>query len=80
MQNVKVIGVFRLIKDDGDREQQEKLIKEIKEYEQKYKRIVSEIKKETQFDKKVDLNIEAQKIKRIIEGLKQPFKNYGGTK
>lgn len=65
-----IVGRFKVIKNDEERKQQEKLVEQIKTLEQKYKSIITSIKRETQFNKKVEMNIEAQKIKQQIDKLK----------
>lgn len=69
-QDSDVVGSYKVIKDEEERKQREKLIEQIKDLEYKYQRLLSAIKKETQFNKKVELNIEAQKTKQKIAQLK----------
>ncbi|MBD8070001.1 DUF4391 domain-containing protein [Bacillus sp. PS06] len=69
-QNTDTIGAFKIIKEDEEREEQKSLIHQIQETEQSIARIKTAIKKETQFNKKVELNIKVQELTRDMENLK----------
>lgn len=70
-QDFSVIGKFKIIKEDEERKRMEMIIEQIKDFEQEYKKTMIAIKKESQFNKKVELNMRAQNIKKQIEMLKR---------
>jgi hypothetical protein len=72
-QNTNTTGTFKIIKEDEEREEQQSLIRQIQEMEQSIERIKAAIKKETQFNKKVELNIKVQQLTQEMEKLKKQF-------
>lgn len=69
-ENAKMVGDFTIVKTGEEREQQLSLIQQIQEKELAISRLKASIKKETQFNKKVEMNIEVQQLKKDIEQLK----------
>jgi len=69
-QDIEVIGLYRVIKDKEKHSNLQSIIAEIKSLEREKNKVKAAIKKETQFNKKVDLNIELQKINNKIDELK----------
>src|SRR5699024_1247840 len=63
----EIIGTYRVLKDDEARQQQEVFIKQIQDIEQDIGKIKAAIKKETQFNKKVELNMKVQQLKKELE-------------
>lgn len=74
-QNTNTIGVFKIIKEDGERKEQQSLIHQIQEKEQSITKLKGAIKKETQFNKKVELNIKTQHLTKEMENLKSNLRN-----
>lgn len=72
-QNTNTIGAFKITKEDEEREEQQLLIHQIQKIDQLITRIKADIKKETQFNKKVELNIQVQHLTKDIEKLKNNF-------
>lgn len=72
-QNVNTVGVFNIIKSDEERKEQQALIYQIHEIEQSIARLKVSIKKETQFNKKVEMNIQIQQLKTDLDNLKSQF-------
>lgn len=66
--NLKVIGIYE--EDNQNIKKTKEIIEKINIYNEELKKLVSQIKKETQFNKKMKLNVEANKIKSEIETLK----------
>lgn len=67
--NLEVVGEYKA--DDGRSiESTKEIIEKINAYNEELKKIVGEIKKESQFNKKMKLNIKAKKIIGDIENLK----------
>jgi len=69
-QDVNIVGHYRFIKDKEKQSNLQSIIAEIKSLEREKNKVKAAIKKETQFNKKVDLNIELQKINSKIDELK----------
>ncbi len=72
-ENAKTVGDFTIVKSDEEREQQLLLIQHIQEKELAISRLIAAIKKETQFNKKVEMNIKVQQLTMDIEQLKNNF-------
>lgn len=72
-QNANTVGVFNIIKSEEERKEQQSLIHQIKEMEQSIIRLKAAIKKETQFNNKVELNIKVQQLTKDMEKLKKRF-------
>lgn len=72
--NLEVVGEYK--EDDSQSiEDTKEIIEKINAYNEELKKIVSKIKKETQFNKKMKLNVEANNIKQEIERLQNIIKN-----
>lgn len=69
-QDATVIGTYRMIKDDEARKQHEALIANIREIEQEISKLKTAIKKESQFNKKVEMNMRVQQLKKELETIK----------
>lgn len=72
-ENAKTVGDFTIVKSNEERKQQHLLIQQIQEKELAISRLKATIKKETQFNKKVEMNIEVQQLNKDIEQLKNQF-------
>ncbi|WP_396234625.1 MULTISPECIES: DUF4391 domain-containing protein [Bacillaceae] len=70
-ENTKTIGTFKIIKDAKQRKAQQALIQQIQEIEQTITRLKTAIKKESQFNKKVELNINVQQLIKELEQIKK---------
>lgn len=70
-QNAETIGGFHIVRDHQKHEQQQKIIQQIKDLELEVIKLKSAIKKETQFNKKVELNVKIQQIKKRTDQLKK---------
>ncbi|MFD1349055.1 DUF4391 domain-containing protein [Oceanobacillus caeni] len=68
-QDSKIIGAYKVLKDDKERQQQEAIIYQIKDIEQEIITLKAAIKKETQFNKKVELNMKVQQLKKELENI-----------
>ncbi len=67
--NLEVVGEYK--EDDNQNvENTKEVIEQINAYNEKLKKIVAKIKKESQFNKKMKLNVEASNIKKEINELK----------
>lgn len=73
-QVAEVIGTYRIIKDDKAREEHERVIKKIQEIEQNINKLRTVIKKESQFNKKVELNMKFQQLKKELDTVKRCIK------
>lgn len=69
-QQVDLVGSFQVVKDDRKREQQQVIIGKINETEQGIAKIKKAMKKETQFNKKVEYNVKIQQLSNYITELK----------
>lgn len=69
-QNIDLVGGYKATDDNSKIEETKDIIEKINNYNDEIGKIVKKIKKETQFNKKMKLNIEANKIKQKIERLK----------
>ena len=67
--NINVIGTYEINNDKNKVKDTKEIIEKINAYNEELKKIVTKIKKETQFNKKMKLNIEANNIKKEIEKL-----------
>ncbi|MBF8418083.1 DUF4391 domain-containing protein [Weizmannia sp. FSL W8-0676] len=70
-QYANLIGRFQLIKNDEKQAKHKEKIQEIEKLDEKIHTLKSKIKKETQFNKKVKLNIHIQKLKQQLTKLKR---------
>lgn len=70
--NLEVVGEYK--EDSQSIEETKEIIEKINAYEEDLKKIVVKIKKETQFNKKMKLNVEANNIKKEIEILQVNLK------
>jgi len=67
-QQIDLVGSFQVVKDDRKREQLQVIIGKINETEQEIAKLKKAMKKETQFNKKVEYNIKIQQLaNKIIE-------------
>ncbi|MGL5651782.1 MAG: DUF4391 domain-containing protein [Paraclostridium sp.] len=69
-QNVELVGSYKTIDDKGNLEESKLIIGKINNYNNEIESIAKKIKGETQFNKKMKLNVEANKLKEEIEELK----------
>lgn len=69
-QNIEVVGDYEVTDDKIKIEETKVIIEKINNYNDELEKIVKKIKKETQFNKKMKLNVEATNIKEEIERLK----------
>lgn len=68
--NLEVVGEYK--EDDNQNiENTKEIIEKINVYNKELKKIVAKIKKESQFNKKMKLNVEATRIKNEIDKLKK---------
>ncbi len=72
--NLEVVGDYK-DEDSQSIEDTKEIIEKINVYNEKLRKIVAKIKKETQFNKKMKLNVEANNIKQEIERLQNIIKN-----
>ncbi|MDF0728959.1 DUF4391 domain-containing protein [Cytobacillus sp. S13-E01] len=70
-ENSETLGYYHEERDVKKHEQQQQIIQKIKELEAELKKIKMSIKKESQFNKKVELNVKVQEINRQIADLKE---------
>ncbi|WP_207669256.1 DUF4391 domain-containing protein [Fonticella tunisiensis] len=68
--NSCIVKQFKISQNEEERIHKKDIIENIKSLEEKLAKIQIRINKEKQFNKKLELNIEASKIKDDIEGLK----------
>ncbi|MGG5254758.1 DUF4391 domain-containing protein [Neobacillus sp. SM06] len=68
-QHMDIVGSFRVVKDDRKREQQQIVIGKINETEQEIAKLKKAMKKETQFNKKVEYNVKIQQLSNKITEL-----------
>jgi hypothetical protein len=72
-QLINIVGSFQVVKDEKKREQQQIIIGQINETEQEIAKLKKAIKKETQFNKKVEYNVKIQQLAKKISELKSEF-------
>lgn len=70
-QNAETTGSYHIERDHQKHEQQQKIIQQIKNLELEVIKLKSAIKKETQFNKKVELNVKIQQIRNHIDQIKK---------
>ncbi|MFX0558839.1 DUF4391 domain-containing protein [Tepidibacillus infernus] len=70
-QNTTITGKFHIVEDEQQRQQNLVLIQKLKEVEMEISKLKVAMKKETQFNKKVEMNIEIHKLQEKIAELKQ---------
>lgn len=70
LNNFCIVKQFKISQNEEERIAKRNIIEKIKTLEEKLNKIQSRISKETQFNKKVELNINSCKIKEEIEELK----------
>ncbi len=68
------LGKYEDINDKKTLEESKQISEKIQSLEVELKKILSKLKKETQFNKKMELNIKATEINKEIEELKAKFK------
>src|SRR5690606_30784448 len=73
-QDAEKIGAYKILKDDKERQQQEDVIFQIKDIEQEINQLKAAIKKETQINKKVELNMKVQQLKKGLDNIKSNVK------
>jgi len=64
-QQMKVVGSFQVVKDDKKREQQQVIIGKINKAEQEIAKLKKAMKKESQFNKKVEYNVKIHQLAKI---------------
>ena len=69
--NINIIGTYEINNDKNKVEDTKAIIEKINAYNEELKKIVAKIKKESQFNKKMKLNIEANNMKKEIDILKK---------
>lgn len=69
-QDAKFIGMFHVVKDDEERLQHDTIVKKVQEIEDEINKLRNAIKKESQFNKKVEMNIKVQQLKKELETIK----------
>lgn len=72
--DAEIIGAYKVLKDDKERQQQEAIISQIMDMEQEISRLKAAIKKETQFNKKVELNMNVQQLRKELDNIKSNVK------
>ncbi|TCS84502.1 DUF4391 domain-containing protein [Tepidibacillus fermentans] len=70
-QNANIIGNFQIVKDEQQRLQKQLLIQQISVCETEISKLKTAIKKETQFNKKVEFNVKIYQLQKKIAELKQ---------
>ncbi|MEK4873382.1 DUF4391 domain-containing protein [Bacillus sp. FSL W8-0102] len=70
-QNTAITGQFHVIKDEEQHEKQQQFIQQITELENEITKWKNKMKKETQFNRKVEYNIKIQQLIKQIEQMKQ---------
>lgn len=68
-----VIGTFQLVKDEAQYAHQQQLIAQIEACEAEIAKWKNKIKKETQFNRKVEYNMRIQQLTKQVEQLKQQW-------
>ena len=71
LQNINIVGSFRVVKNEQQHEQQQLVIQQISGLEQEITKLKAAIKKETQFNKKVEFNVKIQQLTKKIAELKK---------
>jgi hypothetical protein len=71
LQQVYITGTFHVIKDEEQHEKQQQLIQQIQQFEAEITKWKNKIKKETQFNRKVEYNMKIQQLTKQVEQLKQ---------
>ena len=71
LQNADIVGSFHVVKDEQQYEQQQQLIHEINRIEQEINKLKAAIKKESQFNKKVEFNVKIQQLTKQAAELKK---------
>lgn len=69
-QQMDIVGSFQVVKDDKKREQQQIIIGQINETEQEIAKLKKAMKKESQFNKKVEYNVKIQHLTQKVVELK----------
>lgn len=70
LKNYNLTNCFKISQNEKERVIKREIIEKVKGLEEKLKNIQNRINKEKQFNRKIELNIEAGKIKEEIENLK----------
>ncbi|MGO1044022.1 DUF4391 domain-containing protein [Clostridioides difficile] len=69
IQNVDIVGEYKATDNKDEIEDTKAIIEKINIYNEELKKIINKIKKESQFNKKMKLNVEATKVKEEIQRL-----------
>lgn len=69
-QDAEIIGTYRVVKDEEERIQHDTIVKKVQEIEDEIKKLSNAIKKESQFNKKVEMNMKVQQLKKELETIK----------
>ncbi|WP_048716500.1 DUF4391 domain-containing protein [Bacillus sp. 522_BSPC] len=70
-QNAETIGSYHIERDHQKHDQRQRIIQQIKDLELEITKLKSAIKKESQFNKKVELNVKIQQFKKQTDQLKE---------
>lgn len=71
VQHADVVGKFQIVKDKQQNEEQKWLIHEISRIEQEINKLKIAIKKESQFNKKVEFNVKIQQLTKEVSEIKK---------
>jgi len=71
LQNLKITGQFQIAESPEGYKKQQDMIREIQQLEQEIAKIRAKMKKETQFNKKVEYNLKIQKLTQETATLKE---------
>jgi predicted RNase H-like nuclease (RuvC/YqgF family) len=71
LQQADITGTFYLIKDEKQYAKQQQLIAQIQAHEAEITKWKNKMKKETQFNRKVEYNMKIQQLTKQVEQLKQ---------
>lgn len=71
--HVSIVGRFQMVKDEQQREEQQRMIKEIIRLEQEIRQLKASMKKESQFNKKVEYTIQIQQVTKKMDELKKQW-------
>lgn len=74
-QNSVVIGTYRNLKDEKERIKLEQIIEQIVEKQQEIDQYKRELKKESQFNKKVEINMKMQQLKKELDRLQNKVRS-----
>lgn len=71
LQNIEITGRYNVAKNPEEYKEQQRIIKQMQELEQETAKYRAAIKKESQFNKKVEYNMKIQKLAQKTEQLKK---------